>query len=139
MGCDIEILIEGKNSEGNWEEIELSPYELYPDERWYDLWGFLFGIRGDFWKKGVFDARGLPNDCSDLDWKEDHASNVSGDPYNMGNWFGYTYILLHEIKDIQWPKEFDGCYFKDFLNYIIPRLMSSYKFKDIRILFRFNS
>jgi hypothetical protein len=60
MGCDIRTFTEQKNSEGVWEELDLSPF----DWRSYRMFGFLAGVRNYSCVGPLVEPRGFPPDAS---------------------------------------------------------------------------
>jgi len=133
MGCDIDVLFEIKNPGEDWKPYEDLPEQLYPDERNYEPWGFLFGVRSHEYDP-LFENRGWPEDNAHKQWEE----KWDGDPYNTPTWHNFSYMTLDEAKNIKWPEELKGSYFYIFCEYIWPRLKGFSK-NEFRMLVRFNS
>jgi hypothetical protein len=116
MGCDISIYIEEK-IDNVWQEVEISPGEILPEDRYYKCWGFLFDVRNEpewGFKNPSFVRRGLPEDCINKGLREDYENTYS-------DWHSWSYITSEEIEGIEWPEELKECYFRVFLEYILPR------------------
>jgi len=122
MGCDICIYFEEKNYEGKWKEIKISPSNILPDGRYYQVWAFLFGVRNDEkWNYNpLFPFRGLPEDCSMHDVREDYEDSYS----DLHSW---TYVLASEVENIKWPDELKDCYFRMFLEYVFPLVSTTFE------------
>lgn len=109
MGCDIHLYFEQKK-DGKWRRIEIDKL-LVPDNRNYQLFGFLAGVR-DYIITPQFAERGIPEDTSmpcDF-WIGDHS---------------YTYAYLDEILQAPWEQyELQDCYFYIFCAHVIHRLTS---------------
>ena len=132
MGCDIHLYIEKKGVNG-WEELPIAE-ELIPDERDYEVFSFLAGVRGNNGEH--FADRGIPEDSSiptgdDDFWLGDHS---------------YTYAYLDEILSAPWEEAgLQWRYFPIFCEYVLPRLDTRFGWygdeekRDIRILMGFDS
>lgn len=118
MGCDISIAIEEKDHKGKWKEVNVSPYNILPGERYYKAWAFLFNVRNEKewgYNGHPFERRGLPLGCHIKDLKEDYENTYS-------DWHSWSYINSNEVENIIWPEDLKDCYFKVFLEYVLPRL-----------------
>jgi hypothetical protein len=123
MGCDIAIYIEEKDYLGNWKEVEVHPNSILPEERYYDVWAFLFNVRnGEYgnpkYKDPVFPVRGIPTDCSMKDIIEDFENIYS-------DWHSWSYLYYQEVEKIEWPDEMKDCYFRIFLENVFPVCQTS--------------
>lgn len=121
MGCDIHIFIEKKTEEG-WKEVDFG--WLVPDERCYELFGFLSNVRG----------------CSDSpkmksNWPKNSELKEDEGYHNHGH------AYVKDILKWDWPEELEDCYFKVFIEYIIPLHPDTEWFdaKDIRVLVCYDS
>lgn len=129
MGCDIHLYFERKNNENKWEPIEIDE-RLFPDDRNYELFGLLAGVRGSC--EGYFPSRGIPKDTS---MNEDHY---------LGD-HSFTYAYLDELLNIDWGKWAYYFYFQTFCENILPRLcsycgtLSKEEERSIRIVMGFDS
>lgn len=120
MGCDIHLYFEEKDHTGKWKEVLVTPDNILPDGRNYPLWAFLFNVRNDLqcrFRQHPFASRGLPEDCSIKYIKE----NICVDIHSL------TYIYANEVDSIEWPEDFEDCYFKIFLEYVFPEISSTYQ------------
>jgi len=133
MGCDIDIFLEIKKPAEDWKPYEDLTDQLYPDERNYETWGFLFGVRTDDYE-GLFVSRGWPEDNAHKELEE----KWDGDPYNTPDWHSYSYMTLDEAEKIKWPEELQESYFCIFCEYVWP-LLKGYSKDEHRMLVRFNS
>lgn len=129
MGCDIHLYIE-KKVRGKWVPFKEIPEDDYPDDRDYNVFALLAGVRGRH-EKTYFAERGIPLDTSykenrgdeDFCWLGDHS---------------FTYATIHELKKVKWDKYLDcECGFQRFLKKYFPLVSSSDK--NIRILIGFDS
>lgn len=115
MGCDIHLHFEKKNKEGKWEPIVIDK-KLIPDDRNYDVFTFLAGVRGSF--EGFFPRRGFP---------EGTTACVEE---TLDSWMGehsFTHAYLDEILKAPWKEyQLDGCYFHIFCDEVLPRLVCEY-------------
>jgi preprotein translocase subunit SecE len=131
MGCDIHLYIE-KKSRGIWKPFDQIPREDYPDERNYNVFALLAGVRGQY-KKVYFPNRGIPVDTSYRD--------KNGPEVDSFIWLGdhsFTYATIHELKKVNWQKylEYEP-QFARFLKQYFP--LTSFGDKNIRILMGFDS
>ena len=136
MGCDIFIVFEEKDYTGSWKEVIVEPGNIYPEDRHYEAWSFLFGVRNDpKWKytSPCFPRRGVPEDCSIKELIEDYK--------NIDDYYhSYTYLHANEIECLEWPDSLKDCYFKIFLDYVFPRISKSYnRLENIRMIVYFHS
>lgn len=122
MGCDIAIYFEEKDYTGKWKEIQVSPNAIIPENRFYQVWAFLFGVRNEpEWEyKPLFANRGIPLDFSIKEVKEDYENTYC-------DWHSYSYITADEVENLQWPDELKDCYFRVFLEYVFPRISHRYE------------
>lgn len=121
MGCDIHIGLEQKGRDGKWFKIHIN-HELLPNDRDYDLFGFLFGVRNRHATYvPLFANRGIPKDTSFSDWLE----YVPNECYHST-----TYLTLKEAQNIEWPESLDDTYFKVFCEFIFPRLKGTIDDKE---------
>ncbi len=136
MGCDIALYFEEKDYTGIWKEVEVKPNNILPEERYYQVWGFLFNVRNeDKWEytDHPFASRGFPEDCITQDLREDYENTYS-------DWHSWTYLYANEVDNIKWPEELKDCYFKLFLEYVFPLISSSWERpENIRMIACFHS
>jgi len=129
MGCDIAIYIEEQDQEGHWKEVEIKPNNILPKYRYYKVWAFLFDVRNEAewgFTEHPFVRRGLPDDCSMQDLREDYENTYS-------DWHSWSYILASEVESIKWPKDIEDCHMKIFLEWVFPSLCTSWYSKEIRM------
>lgn len=136
MGCDIHLHFERKNKDGSWDKIHIDSC-LLPDDRNYDIFAFLAGVRnfGENPYVPIFPERGIPVDCSynKEDWED-------------GCYHSETYAYLNEILEAPWENSnSDNEYFIVFCRMILPRLLSKSCFfnskekKNIRVIMGFDN
>jgi len=139
MGCDINLYFEQKNTEGKWEKIDV-PERLIPDDRYYELFAFLAGVRNydDFYITGQFLHRGIPIDAS--------CPKEQTDDFYLGD-HSFTYAYLDEILKSPWEKvKLHECYFYAFCKHVLPRLSTPFyreshtdeEERNIRVIMGFN-
>ena len=130
MGCDIHLYIE-KKVRGKWVPFKEIPQNDYPDDRCYDVFALLAGVRGRF-DKTYFPDRGIPEDTSYVENRDDD------DDYCWLGEHSFTYATIHELKKVKWQKYIDyECGFQHFIKKYFPLASSSDK--NIRILMGFDS
>jgi len=129
MGCDINLWIE-KREGSLWSPCIEIPYCLLPDDRNYDVFGFLAGVRSN--ENGQFNNRGIPEDTS--------APEVE-----LGD-HSFTYAYLDELLKAPWQREnLHESYFYIFCLHVLPRLLGKYGYlspdeeRNIRIVMGFDS
>lgn len=115
MGCDIHLHFEQKNKEGKWEEIEFD-HRLEPDDRYYDVFCFLAGVRGNpEMIEPQFKGRGIPEDSS-CEKFFCHDEDIHS----------CTHAYLDEILKAPWEHAgLDKCDFYIFCEYILPKLCTA--------------
>jgi hypothetical protein len=130
MGSDIHLHIEKKNKEGRWEAFPIDEL-LLPDDRDYEVFAFLAGVRG-YSKWGKIQDRGFPGD-SEVNQADlgDHS---------------FTHATLYELIHAPWKKaNLEESYFCIFCRYVLPRFVdkgwcvSDDDKKKVRILIGFDS
>ena len=117
MGCDIHVSMEIMDKDGVWHRDERIPGELIPDERWYYVWGFLFGVRGTH-DEIPYHYLGWPEDAVTEDSEIFHS---------------HTVIEYDEdaFEKIDWPDDLKECYWRIFLEYVWGRFKKSSYIKDV--------
>ena len=132
MGCDIHLYFEKINHKGIWEQVEITPEEIIPDDRSYYLFAFLFNVRNyEEFKIPIskFSNRGIPEDsCIEKVIEYECLHSI-------------TYILGSEISQIIWPEDLKDCYFRIFLQNVFPRISDMWNIdgSDIRIIIGFDN
>ncbi len=120
VGCDIHVFVEKTNpTTGEWESFEMDE-RLLPDERHYDLFGFLSDVRSFVTDDPVMNP-GWPCDTVQEDSMDYHSR-------------GYEY--LNVLTKIRWKTkdyDFTRTYFYVFIKHILPRLCEV-DLRDVRIL-----
>lgn len=130
MGCDIHLVVERRNGDGQWQRVLPSP-EAYDswlkeqaekesgDTRWYrdrvkvvwyddcnyNLFAILANVRNSFDFVPIAEPRGLPDDLSDevkalVDPSDDDDSNDV--------WLGdhsHSWLTVQELLDYDWNQE----------------------------------
>lgn len=128
MGTDIHIFVEEKFSGKHWEPMDV-PETLLPNDRNYQFFEFLVGIRGGNCKT-KFAERGMPTD-----------SSISLD--DLDGLHSITHATLHEILKAPWHEHYlEGNYFYLFCNEVLPRLADIRFDKErrkIRLIIGFDS
>lgn len=95
MGTDIHGWIETRDlDDEKW--IAITPLFFPLDNRNYDIFGSLFGVRNLAGFRPIASARGLPEDCSD-EVRQDFEKANAAFP---AEFFGATWITWSEIKAI---------------------------------------
>ncbi len=119
MGCDIHLFFERKSDQGIWEDIDVPP-GLLPDERNYDLFSFLAGVRlVDNSLHNQFGGRGIPKDSS--------CYNFFNCSHYENDFFGKTHMYWDEVLKAPWKESgLEECYFRIFCVYVLPRIISTY-------------
>lgn len=135
MGCDIHLYFE-KKVRGKWVPFTDIPKSEYPDERDYNVFGLLAGVRHSY-KKDYFGGRGIPQDTSYVEPTDDEDD----DDLPSKPWIGdhsFTYATIHELKKVDWGKYLDyEPYFSHFLKKLFP--LATPMDKKIRVLMGFDS
>jgi hypothetical protein len=131
MGCDIHLHFERKEKDG-WKEIPIEDY-LIPNDRNYVLFGFLASVRGSH--DGLFDDRGIPDDCSDTFLRDNP------------DMFSHTYAYLDEILNAPWRRHnLQDTYFHIFCRDVLPRIctqdpsgLTGLEYRDVRVIMAFSN
>ncbi len=130
MGCDIHLFFEHKIDD-EWHQIEI-PELLFPDDRNYELFYTLAGVRGDNseYHEPLFPSRGIPKDSAGKEW----SKNI--------DYHNHTYAYLDEIT--RELKRFPISYFYVFCEYVLPRLfeeehLDPMQERDVRVLMAFDT
>lgn len=98
MGCDIHTIVQVKIN-NKWKTVA----EDVCDNRWYELFGILAGVRGG--AEPITEPKGFPED---LGYRE-----LDGSKYIAGKWmgeFGFSWYTLEELNayyKIYEPDDFD--------------------------------
>lgn len=128
MGSDINLRFEHKNEHGSWYAFHIPDY-LMPDERDYELFGFLAGVR-DKTIEPQFEGRGIPDGST---W-DDHP-----------DFHSHTHAYLDEILAAPWKKVgLQRRYFFIFCEYILPRIVfnrcvfTNLEARNVRIVMAFD-
>lgn len=120
------------NEKGIWEKIEL-PEWLIPNDRCYELFGLIAGVKRTINIESLFPGRGIPLDSScPVYFRELHIHSK-------------TYFMLSELKTKNWHfYRLDFSYFRIFFEHVLPRFFISRLSKDhekskIRIIIGFHN
>ncbi len=110
MGSDIHGFLE-VNTNGNWKIVE-----NIPDNRNYDIFGLLFGVRNYVNAEPIADRRGIPKYYSE-DERRERIDDVD-DFWEMDG-HSHSYLTAGDINDYDFSQEFAdsrGTWFKDGMN-----------------------
>lgn len=134
MGCDIRFYFERKEG-GLWKQIEVDP-RLVPNDRNYDLFYFLAGIRYpvECDLDSVFEGRGFPRESSFALDSDEMKEQV------------YTYAYLDEILSVPWKEAgLADNYFPVFFREVLPRILDEWgclnfeQKRSIRVIMGFSN
>ena len=133
MGCDIHLHFEKRDENGIWHKIAV-PEDLLPDDRDYDVFSFLAGVRNELCddNQGQFAFLGIPKDtCAVEEDLGDHS---------------FTHAYIDEVLKAPWKRaKLDGDYFYVFCAHVLPRLLHGYGWlnanekRTVRVVMGFDS
>jgi len=131
MGCDIHLYLEKKNNQGVWEHYPI-PLEDLPDNRNYQVFALLAGVRGRV-KKTYFARRGIPEDTSYRDPLLNESLVEDDIPY-LGE-HSFTFASIKELKKVKW----DEAEFSDQWPLFLEKHFPDSENDDVRMLIGFDS
>lgn len=134
MGCDIHFYFEKLNKKTNtWEPYTKIDKSEYPDNRDYEMFAFLCGVKGSLRTYGKdISRRGIPKDTS---YKE-YRLISGGEEYQYLGDHNFTWATIKELKNLPWKKaNLEECSFVRFLG----KHFLGTKDNDVRVLIGFDS
>ncbi len=99
MGCDIHGFVEIKRND-KW---KLSDVEI-PEDRSYDTFAILAGVRNYVNAIPISEPKGLPEDLSEESKNDDNIQHL--EYWQEGDGHSFSWLTLKEILDYNWEQEF---------------------------------
>src|SRR5437868_5108677 len=109
MGCDIHFVFEKKNDKDEWEYFHVNE-DNFPDERDYEVFSFLCGVRSLYGcVSPKLKMRGLPDSFESkyIDMEDD---------IDIGD-HSFAWATWKEINKIKWTLDLKDCQFKRFFDH----------------------
>jgi len=145
VGTDIHLAAEVRTN-GQWDYVKTYEYfwdhkdetnplydsEKDPTERYYSLFRFLCGVRGEWEEvRPALECIGLPKDNAGIYEDYDSVDDL-GD-------HSQTWASYEQLRDINWPEELRGCGFYWWLQNPLKQLAEKVGPTNLRILIGFDS
>lgn len=146
MGCDIHLAVEVRNGDGVWrralppeevrdpwlvEQAEERPDDPYYakrvevtwfDDRNYNLFAILAGVRNNFDFEPIAEPRGLPDDLSAevkrLDYAEQEDEDADDNDVSLGD-HSQSWLTLAELQAYNWNREVKEGGWVDPINFLL--------------------